>query len=178
MRAAFATWNQRIAPVFDVARQVHIVVATSGQISDEVPEMLTDEHPTQRALQLTELGIDTLVCGAISQQMRALVEAYGIEVIPFVAGDLQEVIRAWLSGLIQTDAYAMPGCGRGGGRGRKGRGSGGGGRRRRGRPNGPSEARAADTCVCPQCGYQEPRAAGIRCRDRECPRCGEDLRLS
>jgi hypothetical protein len=38
------------------------------------------------------------------------VAAYGIRLIPFVAGDLREVIRAWLGGKLECDAFAMPGC--------------------------------------------------------------------
>jgi hypothetical protein len=40
-----------------------------------------------------------------------MITAYGIEVIAFIAGDLQEVIEAWLCGkLAGSDKYRMPGC--------------------------------------------------------------------
>ena len=49
----------------------------------------------------------------------------GIEVIPFVAGDLGGIIRAWSEGRLARPLFAMPGC-RGRrrmrGRGRCGRG--------------------------------------------------------
>jgi hypothetical protein len=52
----------------------------------------------------------------VSKPAHEVLLAYGIEVIPFVTGDLREVIRAWLSGEVTRDVYAMPGCG---GRGRR-----------------------------------------------------------
>ena len=115
MKAAFAYWDKRIAPVFDTARQIHLVEAESGRILVEAPETLPDDLPVQKVLRLTELRVGTLVCGAISRPLHELVSAYGIRVIPFVAGDLRQVIQAWLQGRLTGDTFAMPGCrGRGG----------------------------------------------------------------
>jgi predicted Fe-Mo cluster-binding NifX family protein len=116
MKTAFAHWDNRIAPVFDTARHIHIVETESGQIVSRKQTTLSEDLPVQKTLRLVELGISTLVCGAISKPMHGLVAAYGIQVVPFVAGDLSEVIRAWLSGNLERDAFAMPGCS---GRGRR-----------------------------------------------------------
>lgn len=110
MKAAFATWNQRIAPVFDVAREIHVVDAESGRIVGESRETLSSDLPVHKALRLAELRIDTLICGAISRPLLAMVSGYGIRVVPFVAGDLREVIRAWLGGRLTGQSFAMPGC--------------------------------------------------------------------
>lgn len=176
MRAAFSTWDQRIAPVFDVAETVHIIDTDAAEAARGSPESLPEEAPIQRALRLVELGVETLVCGAISRPVQDTVASYGIRVIPFVAGDLAEVIQAWRSGQLQTDAFAMPGCGRGrGGRGggKRGRGMGRGQRHRRG--GGRADADAQDSpglCICPQCGHREPLGTGAACARKPCPRCG------
>jgi hypothetical protein len=57
-----------------------------------------------------ELGIGTLVCGGTSRLMHGLATAYGIQVIPLVAGDLREVIWARLSGNLVPVAFPMPAC--------------------------------------------------------------------
>jgi predicted Fe-Mo cluster-binding NifX family protein len=110
MKTAFAYWDNRIAPVFDIARQIHVVEAESGRIVAETEEVLADDLPVQKVIRLAELGVGTLVCGAISRPLHEMVAAYGIEVIPFVAGDLCEVIQAWLSDNLEHDTFAMPGC--------------------------------------------------------------------
>jgi predicted Fe-Mo cluster-binding NifX family protein len=110
MKTAFAYWDKRIAPVFDTARHIHLVEVDAGRIVTETQEVLADDLPVQKALHLSQLGIETLVCGAISRPLQALVTAYGIQVIPFVAGELGEVIQAWLSGNLTGDLFAMPGC--------------------------------------------------------------------
>jgi predicted Fe-Mo cluster-binding NifX family protein len=195
MKTAFAAWNNRIAPVFDVARHIHIVESESGQIVGEAREELTDDVPARKALHLAELDIGTLVCGAISRPLQAMVAAYGIRVVPFVAGDLREVIDAWLSGRLEKDVFAMPGCcnrGRhrshvpGGSeqeeRAMRGRNrdiiAGRGGRvqgrgvRRLGRMGGPLAAGPGGSCVCPRCGRRESHERGIPCAQKQCPTCG------
>jgi predicted Fe-Mo cluster-binding NifX family protein len=137
-RVAFAYWDDRIAPVFDVAQEICLVDVDTGQVVQEVREPLADVVPARKALRLAELGVATLVCGAISRPLHEMVEAYGVEVIPYIAGDLHEVIDAWLNGGLDQDQFIMPGCcGRGRGRGGrywevmmrggKGGGRGGGG---------------------------------------------------
>jgi predicted Fe-Mo cluster-binding NifX family protein len=126
MRVAFATWNDRIAPVFDVTRRLHVVETAGRRVVRESEESLEDETPAGRAARLAALGVDALVCGAISRPQQALVQAYGVTVVPFVTGELREVVDAWRAGRLGSEAFAMPGCGRG--RGRRFRGGRGWGR--------------------------------------------------
>ncbi len=192
MKAAFASWNNRIAPVFDVARRVSLVESKAGVAVGEMQEAQLDGLPVNKVLRLAELGVGTLVCGAISRPLHVLVDSQGIRVIPFVAGELDEVVRAWLGGDLDGDAFAMPGCCRRsqhrfrgmrnprpkeydvkGRRGiRIGQGGGqsqGGGLGRMGEPK---AAGPAGSCVCPQCGQRSPHERGIPCVEQKCPKCG------
>lgn len=109
--AAFAYWNDRIAPVFDTARDFCIVETQSGNIVRETGEKLEDNQPMRIALHLAELQLDVLVCGAISGHIQNLIEAYGIRIVPFVNGELHQIIDAWVEGRLEKDAFSMPGCG-------------------------------------------------------------------
>ncbi len=109
-KAAFTSWDGHIAPVFDTASEALVVEVADGRISSEVSVALPQNLPLQKILTLVDLGVKTLVCGAISRQMHELVSSYSITVVPFVAGPLSEVVSAWFFGKLDGDAYIMPGC--------------------------------------------------------------------
>lgn len=110
-RAAFSVWGERIAPVFDVARQLLVVEADASRILRQSEETRSTELPLQTALRLVELSIGALVCGAISRQTRTVIEAYGIRVCPFLAGSVRDVVDAWVAGELNCSSFVMPGCG-------------------------------------------------------------------
>jgi predicted Fe-Mo cluster-binding NifX family protein len=192
MKAAFSVWDNRIAPVFDVARQIHLVETKAGRIVSEKQEALADAMPLQKVVCLAELGVELLVCGAVSRSLQDMIAAYDIRIISFVSGDLREVIVACLAGKREIELFAMPGCckkkrricalqgapgevfdmrGRSGGGMGQGRGKGGG-NRRGGWMGGPVAAGPGGYCACPQCGHKEPHEVAIPCAQKQCPKCG------
>lgn len=110
MRAAFSLWNQRIAPVFDVAPTFYLVDHQTGRIEMETLDSAQALLPLGKVLRLVELKINTLVCGAISEPLHDMMIAYGIGVIPFVAGEVHHVIEMWLHGEFNSENHLMPGC--------------------------------------------------------------------
>lgn len=155
MITAFSYWGARIAPMFDTASQVRVVVSEAGRIINDQQLPLPQVVPAQKVLQLTAMEVETLVCGAVSRSLHSMIEAYGIRVIPFVAGDLDEVVTATINGRLEPEHYAMPGC----------------------RKRGKSRVRAAgvgppDQCICPNCGYTEGHKIGIPCWQKVCLQCG------
>ena len=121
LKTAFVCWEGRIAPVFDTAKEFLIVETQSGKVTGESREDIRSNQPLQKVLYLAELHVDVLVCGAITADIQALVEAYGIRVVPFITGNLDRVVEAWNAARLPDDAFVMPGCGfqrRGRGRGR------------------------------------------------------------
>ena len=128
MKVALATWNGRISPVFDVARQVLMLDVEDGRVLARHEETLPGTEPQAQAGRLAALGPQTLICGAISRPMATLLAASKIRVIPFTAGDVEGVLGAWLLGTLPSPS--MPGCcgrtrrcrgGRSSGRGEQGR---------------------------------------------------------
>ncbi len=110
MRVALATWNGRISPVFDVARQVLLLDIEEGRAIGRHEETLPGTDPQSQAARLTALAPQTLICGAISQPMAAMLAAKGVRVIPFTAGTVEEVLAAWLAGSLPNPTLSMPGC--------------------------------------------------------------------
>ena len=115
MKAAFSTWDNRIAPVFDASNEIRLVEIESGKILKSEQGSLPEDLPVQKAIWLAEVKTDVLVCGAISRVMHDLIISYGIRIIPFVSGSLDEIVQALVSGRSDWACFSMPGC-MGGGR--------------------------------------------------------------
>ncbi len=109
-KVAFSCFEDRIAPVFDVAPGIMLVEVDGDRAVSESRVTLPGSAPVAKALRLVELGVTVLVCGAVSRPMLALVAGYGITVVPFVAGELKDVVAALCSGDLYRGGFAMPGC--------------------------------------------------------------------
>jgi len=110
MKVAVPSWQGRVSPVFDVAEQVLLVDLNNEEDGSRRTESLGSTAPHDRARRLAELGVNVLVCGAISWLLEALVATSGIRVIPLVCGEVEEVIRAFRDGTLENEQFAMPGC--------------------------------------------------------------------
>lgn len=121
MKVAVSIWNGRVSPVMDTARQLLIVDMADGrEISRnvvDIPYVCT----SRQAGFMAGLGIDALICGAISRQLELMLAATGIRVCPWARGEVGEVVDAFSNGSLQDECFILPGCGRGGGRRRMGR---------------------------------------------------------
>ncbi len=111
MKVALACWNQRIAPVFDVAGEIRVIEVETGRIVGDIRQVLPQETAWQKAKRLKALKVDTLICGAISRPMQEYIAREGIKVCSFVAGNLDRVVESWLQGGLDDNPFVMPGCG-------------------------------------------------------------------
>jgi predicted Fe-Mo cluster-binding NifX family protein len=100
----------RVSPVFDVAARL-VLVRLKGEAEVERKEVvLFEKQPEAIVRSLGELGIRVLICGAISQGLRAALERVGIRVMPQVCGGLDSVISAFRNRTLEQPEFAMPGC--------------------------------------------------------------------
>lgn len=113
MKVAIPIWDGRVSPVMDTARHVLVVELTgSHELSREVMEVPEGNLPN-RVNFLAQKGVDTLICGAVSQQFEQLAIASGIRVHPWFRGDVEQIIAAFSNGIfLHDDNFFMPGRGR------------------------------------------------------------------
>jgi predicted Fe-Mo cluster-binding NifX family protein len=109
MKAAVTVWNERISPVFDVSREAVILTIENGAIVARCTERIEAPTDAVKIDRLKELGVETLICGAISEPLFRDLTARGVRVLGFVAGDLNEVVQAFLANTLPSPALSMPG---------------------------------------------------------------------
>lgn len=110
MKAAFTTWNDRISPVFDVAGQILLVESDSKGAVHKENLALPVGCVMDKLTFLDNQKVELLVCGAISRSLQCAVEARGIKVYPFCAGETSKLIDAWMNGGLDKASFSMPGC--------------------------------------------------------------------
>lgn len=125
MKTAISIWDGRISPLFDVSCEALLLTLESGRVRERRLERVETANAEGKVDRLRELGVSTLVCGAISAPLERELAASGVQVIAFVAGDTEEVIAALLANRLPAPALSMPGCCQRRRRFRGGRGPGG-----------------------------------------------------
>jgi predicted Fe-Mo cluster-binding NifX family protein len=192
MRIAISEWHGRVSPVLDFAGNLVLIdIETNREIRrEERPLGQTDS--LFRAREISNLGADILICGAVSAPLEAGLASSGLRVVGFICGSIDDVVAAFLKGELAGPGFRMPGCrrwrgrlqqggnamqrafgptggGRGSGRGRmRGRGGDGG-------TGGPFAAGPGGSCVCQNCGEKVPHTAGQPCKQLACPKCGATM---
>ena len=108
-RIAMPSWNGRISPVFDAARELLVVDVEGGRELRRSVQPLREIIIPRRVGRLAELGVNVLICGGISSPLLRMVEGAGIRVLPWMSGDVNEVLHAHLAGSLLDGRFAMPG---------------------------------------------------------------------
>lgn len=103
-------WGERVSPVFDVARRLLIVDIERSLEVGRQDTALSEADPGLRARRVAELGVDVLICGAVSRLLEGMLQAAGIRVIVHVCGPVEEVLRAFVAGCLTDQTFLMPGC--------------------------------------------------------------------
>ena len=112
MRLAVPEHQGRIAPVFDCCKRLMIVLQLP--LEDELlhNEDWASLPRLTRAARLMELNVELLVCGGISCWMEEQIRRHGIRMIPWVAGDVWEVLAALRQGTDSRSTVCHAGASR------------------------------------------------------------------
>ena len=108
MMIAIPVWSGRVSPVFDVARTILVV--------DLDPDNGTSQtggthviDPMRPAGTLSDLGVEVLICSAISSPLESVLWAQGVEVVSDICGSPDEIIAALAAGDTDLDRFRSPG---------------------------------------------------------------------
>jgi predicted Fe-Mo cluster-binding NifX family protein len=112
MKVGIPVWGDKISPVFDTATQLMIVDTGSGH-PERINVSLEGDDLRKRCARMKELGVETLICSAISNPFRRGLRAANIEVIQGISGPKEEILQAYLQGNLYQEAFRLPGCPRG-----------------------------------------------------------------
>ena len=108
-KVAVPVFRSRVAPVFDCCLRVWVI-----HIKDDVQTERNELHlfglsPAQRVRALTREGVTMLICGGISEGLHTLLKSLGVCVVCGIAGQVEEVLAAFMSDRLGEAEFYMPG---------------------------------------------------------------------
>lgn len=109
-RIAIPIRDDCVSPAFDFARRLLLVEFEDGREVGRSETALVSEPNAQRAARLLELQVKLLICGAISRDLARWVSGVGIEILSYVSGPIDEVMKAFAAGRLAEPRFVLPGC--------------------------------------------------------------------
>lgn len=130
LKIGFSSYGNNVAATFDFCDEIVVFECENGGVIDKRNHVLKEMCIPLRAEKIRELGVDILICGAISNTSLLMLNYQMINVLPGIAGNMEAVLNEFLQGDGRLSGYRLPGfSGRAGGN-RWQRGRGAQGRRR------------------------------------------------
>lgn len=95
--------------MFDVSQRALLLTNQGGQLTRQEEVTLPDGSGEEKIAFIRQQRVDTLLCGAVSRTVATRAAALGLRLIPFLAGQVSEVLSAYAAGQLPKKELTMPG---------------------------------------------------------------------
>lgn len=109
MILAITIWGNRVSPVFDASQTLLIAEIEDENFVNRTIEFLPTLHVDRLQRILSHYKVEFLVCGAICRTKQEQLEALGVGVVPFLAGEVDTILDHCTRGK-ELMEFSMPGC--------------------------------------------------------------------
>lgn len=108
-KVAIPIWENRVSPVLDTANRLLIIELNGKTEQGREIYNLPVSHIFQRTRYIRELHVNTMLCGALSRPFHRMLVESGIRVYPWLTGEVQDVVNAYLDDNLADARFALPG---------------------------------------------------------------------
>ena len=109
MRIAVPIWEDRVSPVLDTASTMLIVEVEDQKEASRFETFLDEQELHRRCMRIQGLGVNVLICGAVSRPFLRMLSASGMDIIHGISGNPEDVLEAYLKGILYHERFLMPG---------------------------------------------------------------------
>ena len=108
-KIAIPIFKSRVSPVLDSCTRILIVDIEQNR-ETERSELYMDEFSlSERVNILQKTHVTTIICGGISDVLHNMLKNLPISVIIGIAGEVEEVVSAYVAGRLNERRFYMPG---------------------------------------------------------------------
>lgn len=105
---ALAVYEDRISSLFDNSSELLLASIEKGQPVLHERINITAGCTAKLLEEINSAGVRILICGAISGCLQNMLESWGIEVLAWISGPVEQVLEVYSGGYL--DILVMPGC--------------------------------------------------------------------
>jgi predicted Fe-Mo cluster-binding NifX family protein len=109
MRIAIPVWENKVSPVLDTASRLLIVEIQDNKELSRFKVYLEEDDIARRCHRVRGLGVDVLICGAVSKSFSRMLSSIGVRLISGRSGAVNSIIGAYFIGKLSDSKFLMPG---------------------------------------------------------------------
>jgi predicted Fe-Mo cluster-binding NifX family protein len=109
IRIALPVFHKRVSPVLDNCTRLLVIDFAQGSEISKQDITLEKFSLVERFNLIKKMNINVIICCAISEVMDHMIKGTDIQLICGIAGDVNQVIAAYLSNHLDDAAFHMPG---------------------------------------------------------------------
>jgi predicted Fe-Mo cluster-binding NifX family protein len=106
---AVPVFNGRVSPVLDSCTQFYMLKPIEKKETAVRILPVKGGSIFERISEIKKLGIQVIICGAVSESFYNLLRESDIEVVCGITGDIDEVVAAYRAGSLSDARFRMPG---------------------------------------------------------------------
>ncbi|MBN2160134.1 MAG: hypothetical protein JW807_12120 [Spirochaetes bacterium] len=103
---ALPVYQERVSPLMDVSSKYAIYETIDGVIQHRSDISLAASGELQRVEKLKELGVTTIICGAVSCCVADMIVEKGMRLLPMIYGSIDEIVEKYLNHTLSSDGQS------------------------------------------------------------------------
>lgn len=109
IRVGIPIFRQRVSPVFDSCTRILIINIERGWEVERKEFYLDALALTERMTIFKKFGVNTVICGGISDLFANMILSAKIVLISDISGEIEQVLAAYLAEKLDDSRFLMPG---------------------------------------------------------------------
>ena len=108
-KVAIPIFQNRVSPVLDSCRHMLVIDIEQGAELNRETIYLDEMSLAERCGMFAKLGIAIVICGGVSEIFANMLMGVHIRLVNGIAGEINDVIAAFLGECLDTPKFYMPG---------------------------------------------------------------------
>jgi predicted Fe-Mo cluster-binding NifX family protein len=107
-KIAIPVFGNRVSSRLDCSESVLLVNIEEGVILRRQEMRWSHDSTLEKIRCMIQEGVQVLICGGLTETCARMLHDTGLEVIPWVRGEIEDVLRQYMQGALHTSSMVRP----------------------------------------------------------------------